>query len=96
MKVLSVLLLGILLIGNCYANTVWEKVSDTIVRKSETKIISDNTTLSDLRARKRQLEENKVNYDISIDAQIAELDKDIAEAVKLGIKEIDINGNIVQ
>lgn len=54
-----------------------------------------NVTLLTLRERKKNLEKNKLDYNTVIDAQIAELDRDIAEAVKLGIKEIDINGNII-
>ena len=96
MKYIAFLLM-ILLAGNVYAGTTFTKISDTILKKSDTKqiIIAEDVTLLTLRTRKANLEKSKADYNISIDAQIAELDKDIAEAVKLGIREIDINGNIV-
>ena len=96
MKILSVMLLVILLAVNCYAST-YVKISDTIIQKSDTKQVveSENVTLLTLRERKKNLEKQKIDYNASIDAQITALDKDIAEAVKLGIKGIDINGNIV-
>lgn len=98
MKILLLVLLGILLAVNCYAGILYEKVSDTIIKKSDTKevITTENVTLLTLRERKKNLEKAKADYNASINAQIAELDLDIAEAVKLGIKEIDINGNIIQ
>ena len=97
MKILPLVLLGLSVAGNCYGTTVYEKISDTILKKSDTKqvVITDNVTLLTLRGRKANLEKSKADYILSIDAQIAELDKDLAEAVKLGIKEIDLNGNIV-
>lgn len=78
--------------------TAYFKVSDTIIQKSDTKqvMVAENVTLLTLRERKKNLEKNKLDYNADIDAQIAEVDSDIAEAVKLGIKEIDINGNIIQ
>ena len=97
MKILASVLLSILLAVNCYAST-YVKISDTIIQKSDTKQVveSENVTLLTLRERKKNLEKQKIDYNASIDAQIANVDSDIAEAVKLGIKEIDINGNIVQ
>ena len=96
MKYLTFLLV-MLLAGTCYAGTVYKKVSDTVVKRTETKqVVNEETlTLSNLRAQKRQLMQNKANYDASIDAQVTALDKDIAEVVKLGIKEIDDSGNIL-
>lgn len=98
MRYLIAIILGVLIVGNCYAGVLYEKVSDTIIKKSDTKevIVAENVTLLTLRERKKNLEKSKTDYNTSIDAQIAEVNSDIAEAVKLGIKEIDINGNIIQ
>jgi len=76
-----------------YAAT-FTKLSDTVMQKTEVKEVTDNITLNSLKAQKTSLEQQKLDYNANIDAQIAEIDAEIAEAIKLGIKEITEIGNI--
>ena len=86
----------LVLLALCLMGATYEKVSDTVMKKTEVNevVTTDNLTLNTLKTRKANLEQQKTDYNIAIDARIAEVDAEIAEAANLGIKEITEIGNI--
>ena len=92
MKYLLSMLLAILLVRTSYADTTYEKVSENIVKitNTETIVTSDNKTIAFIKeeiARKDLQIANLEQGIIELKVEKTELEQEIVEAEKLGISE---------
>ena len=104
MKALVLIIALILMSRAVLAMDSYEKVSDSVMKITsvEEKTVVNNTTIATLKAEKARLEVQKTSQleanaksIKSIEDSIAGVDAKIAEAQKLGIKEVDKDGNIL-
>jgi len=86
---LLIIVIILSLIGICYAEATYEKVSDTALKVTEINevVTTSEYTIQDLKTRKAEYEKNRAEFIVDIDARIANIDKKLSEAEKLGIKE---------
>lgn len=98
MRFILSILMGLFLVAECYAITVYEKKSDTVLKITNTKdmVSIEETTVKDLKSKKAELIKRKTEFDADIDAQIVVINTKISEAVRLNIIELNENGNVVK
>jgi len=72
-----------------FAGEVYDKISDTEMRITETKQVEtvEVVSLSDLKRKRNEWIKNKEEFITTADAKITDLNNKIEEAEKLGLKE---------
>ena len=105
MKKIMCIIIMLLMAIPVYASVTLERASDLMVKITTTTetVVVNNKTIASLREEKENLEVQKTNvtnsYDeqISIlDEQIASIESQIAKAKELGVKEVSVEGDIVE
>ena len=90
MKTLIIIIALLCVVGFVYADNSYEKVDVNTGKITKTITVSENLTIEQLKKQKVKLLERNVKDQENITARknfIKEIDKDIAELEKLGIKE---------